>query len=75
MRLLFTALAFLIGVVLYGQDACKNQACITYHDETYDIVATGDQCQLAVNLNTAYDAEVEDIVRCWHNKDEVLRSK
>ena len=72
MRLLFTALAFLIGVGLYGQDACNNQTSITYHDDTYDIVAIGEQCWFAENLNTAYDAEGEDIVRYWFNNDEAL---
>ena len=49
MRLLITALAFLISVSLFGQSPCNNQTSVTHQGYEYDIVEIGDQCWFAEN--------------------------
>ena len=49
MRLLFTALAFLISISAFAQSPCKNQTSVTYHGYDYKIVDFGDQCWFAEN--------------------------
>ena len=49
MRLLFTALACLISVCVFGQSPCNNQTSITHQGYEYDIVEIGGQCWFAEN--------------------------
>tara|TARA_R110000822_G_scaffold297749_1_gene420411 strand:+ start:1107 stop:1793 length:687 start_codon:yes stop_codon:yes gene_type:complete len=49
MRLLITALAFLISVSLFGQSPCNNQTSVTHQGYEYDIVEIGEQCWFAEN--------------------------
>ena len=49
MKLLFTALACLMSVSLFGQGACNNQTSVTYQGYEYDIVEIGEQCWFAEN--------------------------
>ena len=62
MRLLFTVLACLISVSLFGQGACNNQTSITYHGHEYDIVEIGDQCWFAENCRYLPEVSSSDSV-------------
>ena len=69
MRLLFTALACLISVSLFGQGACNNQTSITYHGYEYEIVEIGDQCWFAENLRAENYRNGEEIFNLQSDED------
>ena len=49
MRLLFTVLASLLSLSVFGQNPCNNQTSVTYQGYEYEIVEIGDQCWFSEN--------------------------